>query len=122
MVVDYLSMSSGNFATPDFCSLIPDVPALADNFPSTLHWKRHGTASCSFKMISFSNIDEQNGKQLLFVDASFQLNSGEKVGGGTWGQTGELHPSVPAFLAQVVRYASLSAIIGSTLVARRAGR
>jgi ATPase subunit of ABC transporter with duplicated ATPase domains len=31
-------------------------------------------------MISFSNINEQYGKQLLFVDASFQLNPGEKVG------------------------------------------
>ena len=34
-----------------------------------------------FKMISFSrNINKQYGKQLLFVDASFQLNPGEKVG------------------------------------------
>jgi len=31
-------------------------------------------------MISFSNINKQYGKQLLFVDASFQLNRGEKVG------------------------------------------
>ena len=31
-------------------------------------------------MISFSNINKQYGKQLIFVDASFQLNSGEKVG------------------------------------------
>src|SRR5882724_4935886 len=31
-------------------------------------------------MISFSNINKQYGKQLVFVDASFQLNSGEKVG------------------------------------------
>src|SRR4029077_14282939 len=31
-------------------------------------------------MISFSNIHKQYGKQLLFVDASFQLNPGEKVG------------------------------------------
>ena len=33
-----------------------------------------------FNMISFSNINKQYGKQLLFVDASFQLNPGEKVG------------------------------------------
>jgi ATPase subunit of ABC transporter with duplicated ATPase domains len=32
------------------------------------------------KMISFSNINKQHGKQVLFVDASFQLNPGEKVG------------------------------------------
>jgi ABC-type multidrug transport system fused ATPase/permease subunit len=38
------------------------------------------TATCSFKMISFSNINNQYGKQLLFLDASFQLNPGEKVG------------------------------------------
>src|SRR5450432_3148622 len=33
-----------------------------------------------FRMISFSNINKQYGKQLIFVDASFQLNPGEKVG------------------------------------------
>jgi ATPase subunit of ABC transporter with duplicated ATPase domains len=31
-------------------------------------------------MISFSDINKQYGKQLIFVDASFQLNPGEKVG------------------------------------------
>src|SRR5881409_4086355 len=31
-------------------------------------------------MIYFSNIHKQYGKQLVFVDASFQLNPGEKVG------------------------------------------
>jgi len=31
-------------------------------------------------MVSFSNIYKQYGKQLVFVDASFQLNPGEKVG------------------------------------------
>ncbi len=31
-------------------------------------------------MISFSNINKQYGKQLLFVETSFQLNPGEKVG------------------------------------------
>src|SRR5215467_13718964 len=31
-------------------------------------------------MISFSNIHKQYGKQLVFVDASFQLNPGDKVG------------------------------------------
>jgi len=31
-------------------------------------------------MISFSNINKQYGKQLIFVDASFQLNPGEKAG------------------------------------------
>ena len=31
-------------------------------------------------MISFSNIQKQYGRQLIFVDASFQLNPGEKVG------------------------------------------
>src|SRR5271165_6678606 len=31
-------------------------------------------------MIAFSNINKQYGKQLVFVDASFQLNPGEKVG------------------------------------------
>jgi len=31
-------------------------------------------------MISFSRVNKQYGRQLLFVDASFQLNPGEKVG------------------------------------------
>ncbi len=31
-------------------------------------------------MIAFSSINKQYGKQILFVDASFQLNPGEKVG------------------------------------------
>src|SRR3569833_782347 len=31
-------------------------------------------------MISLSNINKQYGRQVLFVDASFQLNPGEKVG------------------------------------------
>src|SRR4026207_2487583 len=31
-------------------------------------------------MISFSRISKQSGRQVLFVDATFQLNEGEKVG------------------------------------------
>src|SRR6059058_1648552 len=31
-------------------------------------------------MISFSKVSKQYGRQILFVDASFQLNAGEKVG------------------------------------------
>src|SRR5512140_254553 len=31
-------------------------------------------------MISFSQISKQYGRQVLFVDASFQLNPGEKAG------------------------------------------
>src|SRR4026207_202992 len=31
-------------------------------------------------MISFSRVSKQYGRQVLFVDTSFQLNSGEKVG------------------------------------------
>src|SRR5215469_7448012 len=31
-------------------------------------------------MISFSNVNKQYGKQLVFVDASFQINLGEKCG------------------------------------------
>src|ERR1700688_227790 len=40
----------------------------------------HRSATLVFPMISFSNINKQYGKQLIFVDASFQLNPGEKVG------------------------------------------
>ena len=31
-------------------------------------------------MVSFTKISKQYGKQILFVDASFQLNPGERVG------------------------------------------
>src|SRR3954452_2812938 len=31
-------------------------------------------------MIAFSRVSKQYGRQILFVDASFQLNPGEKVG------------------------------------------
>src|SRR5687768_3741033 len=31
-------------------------------------------------MISLTRVSKQYGRQILFVDASFQLNSGEKVG------------------------------------------
>src|SRR5512140_2907382 len=31
-------------------------------------------------MITFSNVSKQYGRQILFVEASFQLNAGEKVG------------------------------------------
>src|SRR6185503_17501412 len=31
-------------------------------------------------MIAFSSVSKQYGRQILFVDASFQLNPGEKVG------------------------------------------
>src|SRR5881394_4215407 len=31
-------------------------------------------------MIAFSHINKQYGRQVLFVDASFQLNPGEKIG------------------------------------------
>src|SRR5688572_32818267 len=31
-------------------------------------------------MIAFSNVSKQYGQQILFVDASFQINPGEKVG------------------------------------------
>src|SRR4051812_38978112 len=31
-------------------------------------------------MIAFSRVSKQYGKQVLFVDASFQLNPGEKIG------------------------------------------
>ena len=31
-------------------------------------------------MIAFANVSKQYGKQILFVDASFQLNPGRKRG------------------------------------------
>src|SRR6266511_4838021 len=47
-------------------------------------WDRWATAcatpSKGVSVIAFSHINKQYGKQVLFVDASFQLNPGEKVG------------------------------------------
>ncbi|MBZ5668058.1 MAG: hypothetical protein LAO30_26190 [Acidobacteriia bacterium] len=37
------------------------MPPLTGNFQAGLHWKRQRAASCSFKMISFSNINKQYG-------------------------------------------------------------
>ena len=31
-------------------------------------------------MIAFSGVGKQYGRQVLFVDASFQINPGEKIG------------------------------------------
>src|SRR3984885_7937681 len=49
-----------------------------------MHGKKLGDSVEAFRddgvVISFSNINKQYGKQLIFVDASFQLNPGEKVG------------------------------------------
>ena len=47
----------------------PDVELLAESPPAR-----------PVGMIAFSKISKQYGKQVLFVDASFQLNEGEKVG------------------------------------------
>ena len=38
------------------------------------------TRCSAARMISFANVGEQYGKQVLFVEASFQLNPGEKAG------------------------------------------
>jgi hypothetical protein len=56
--------------------------ALAGNFLAGLHWKRPRAASCSSKMISFSNINKQYGKQLLFVDAFVSVESRRKSWAG----------------------------------------
>src|SRR5262245_896811 len=43
-------------------------------------WHTGGLARLTPSMISFANINKQYGKQVVFVEASFQLNPGEKVG------------------------------------------
>jgi ATPase subunit of ABC transporter with duplicated ATPase domains len=43
-------------------------------------WSRPCVLGLIHLMISFSRINKQYGRQILFVDASFQLNPGEKVG------------------------------------------
>src|SRR6202163_2649095 len=80
MVVEYLSMSSVNFANLEFLFTDPQRASVARQFSAHATLERHHAPSCSSKMISFSNVSKQHGKQVLFVDASFQLNPGEKVG------------------------------------------
>ena len=59
-------------------------PRFADPWPqqwSTMPcWCTTPLAARQASMISFSRISKQYGRQVLFVDASFQLNPGEKVG------------------------------------------
>src|SRR5881628_2128251 len=43
-------------------------------------WNEPAPSSVYRLVISFSNVSKQHGRQVLFVDASFQLNPGEKVG------------------------------------------
>jgi ATPase subunit of ABC transporter with duplicated ATPase domains len=57
-------------------------------------------------MISFSNINKQYGKQLLFVDASFQLNPGEKVG-----LVGPNGSGKTTLFRMVVDYRAMSSVI-----------
>ena len=57
-----------------------NVPPFGRQFSGWATLEEAPCRSGSLKMISFSNINKQYGKQLLFVDASFQLNPGEKVG------------------------------------------
>ena len=47
-------------------------------------------------MISFSHISKQYGRQVLFVDTSFQLNPGEKA--GLVECQNEAHPSFMIFV------------------------
>jgi alpha-L-fucosidase len=53
-------------------------------------------------VISFSKVSKQYGKQILFVDASFQLNSGEKV--GLVGPNGSHHAMLEANFAKPVTF------------------
>ena len=41
MVVDYLTMSSVNFAIPDFCLLIPIVPSVGRQFSGRATLRLH---------------------------------------------------------------------------------
>ena len=84
-------------------------------------------------MIAFSNVSKQYGRQVLFVDASFQLNPSEKVGlvgpNGSGKTTlfrmiaGEEHPddgdvSVPA-VSKHVKVLAVAGLVSQTKVAQR---
>src|SRR3954471_16731637 len=49
-----------------------------EDFPREISDVHPDSINCP--MVSFSGISKQYGRQVLFVDASFQLNPGEKVG------------------------------------------
>ena len=53
-------------------------PATID--ASAFDYPAEDSALAAAPMISFANVSKQYGRQVLFVDASFQLNPGEKVG------------------------------------------
>ena len=55
-------------------------PKLPQSYPKATPQCPRIFSRLSWKLISFSSIHKQYGKQLVFVDASFQLNPGEKVG------------------------------------------
>ncbi len=48
-------------------------------------------------MIAFSSVSKQYGGQILFVEASFQINPGEKV--GLVGPNGDGKPTVSRLIA-----------------------
>ena len=53
-------------ATPDSCSPAPEHDSAAP--PNETH------------LVDFNNVTKQHGSQVLFIDASFKVNPGEKVG------------------------------------------
>src|SRR5262245_51711855 len=56
---------------------------LASDANTCIHKHLRGACNklrATMDMIAFTNVSKQYGKQILFVEASFQLNPGEKVG------------------------------------------
>ncbi len=63
--------------------LVPTAPALPQqvHFPPCAPWRKAGaSAPAPGPMIRLDKISKQNGKQILFIEASAALQKGEKVG------------------------------------------
>src|SRR5262245_5788385 len=83
MTTSRFCAAAGDTPTPTSSNAIstPRINTLKSCEYMTETWTRprrsrdHGDG-----MIAFSKVGKQYGKQVLFVDASFQLNPGEKVG------------------------------------------
>src|SRR5579864_4502180 len=88
MVVDYRVMSSRDFAIPDFCSVIPNVPGVARQFSG---WASEGRVRPRFlgranDQFAVSNIRMATPKGCMMKVSVFLFLSCLVCSQATWGQ------------------------------------